>query len=84
MEKLEKFIKKLGEQNIVSKKPAPIYIFLLFFIFLFLWIISLNLSMDMANMLLSLTIFTFIFAIVHWYIVRTLSRKKFHFQLKKN
>lgn len=64
----------LEEKGIVSKEPNPAYVFLLSFAYLSLWFITLIYNTFLTDILLFVTIFSFAFAFVHWYIVRFLKK----------
>tara|TARA_B100002003_G_scaffold236496_1_gene252524 strand:+ start:1286 stop:1507 length:222 start_codon:yes stop_codon:yes gene_type:complete len=71
MKKIKRLVKDLERRGIFSKKPKPLYPFLLGFISLFLWYI-IPINNLLKNFAIGLTIFTFIFAILHWLVVRIL------------
>ncbi|HJO14886.1 MAG TPA: hypothetical protein QGG70_02445 [Candidatus Pacearchaeota archaeon] len=71
MNKIKTLVKDLERRGIFSKKPKPIYPFLLGFISLFLWHIMPSNNL-LKNLTIGLTIFTFIFAVLHWFVVRIL------------
>jgi hypothetical protein len=68
--KLKSILQKLEKQKIITKKPNPIYPFLLAIIAFTIWYLT-PISL-LKNFSLGLTIFTFIFAILHWVVVRVL------------
>jgi hypothetical protein len=72
MKKIKRLVKDLERRGIFSKKPKPIYPFLLGFISLFIWYIIPIENNILKNFTIGLAIFTFIFAILHWLVVRIL------------
>ena len=73
-----KIIKQLYNKRIISIKPHPMIPFILGFISLILIIIIIKINDSFFNrfrlMLYVLTIFTFIFAILHWIVVRIIKK----------
>ncbi len=69
---LKPILKKLEKRGIITRKPKPIYPFMLGFIILIIWYIIPIANNELKNFALGLTIFTFIFAILHWIVVRIL------------
>ena len=70
---MKKWIKKLHEKGIVSKKPNPIIPFVVTLAFLIIWIASKNLNLFFNYFVLYLTVFSFVFSIIHWIVVRALN-----------
>ncbi|MFH1359129.1 MAG: hypothetical protein ABIH37_04525 [archaeon] len=77
--KLKLYLQKLEKRKIITKKPNPIYPFLLAILSLALWLIitqtnctSCQYETILKNSLLILTIFAFIFAILHLIVVKVL------------
>lgn len=67
------WIKKLEKKRIVSRKPAPAVVFLISFVAFYLaWIVNKAGETIITKFLIGLGIFSFIFAIVHWVVVKTL------------
>jgi len=79
--KTKKFLQKLEKKRIITKQPKPIYPFLLGIISLVFWVVIFQTSGSndydqfLTNLLLILTIFTFVFAIIHWWVVKVLESK---------
>ncbi len=72
MKKIKRLVKDLEKRGIITRKPKPIYPFLLGFIILIIWYTTPIENNILKNFSLGLTIFTFIFAILHWLVVRIL------------
>ena len=70
--KLKPLLQKLENQGIITRKPNPVYPFLLGFIILIIWYTTPIENNILKNFTIGLTIFTFIFAILHWLVVRIL------------
>jgi len=70
--KLKPFLQKLEKQRIITRKPRPIYPFLLAIIAFIIWYLIPISNQLLKNFSLMLTIFTIIFAILHWIVVRIL------------
>jgi len=77
--RFQKWIIDLERKGIVTSKPNPVVPFILGFISLGLLILICLMNNSFLNkfksMLVVLTIFTFIFAIMHWIIVRIVRKK---------
>lgn len=74
---LSSYIKNLEKKGIISRKPNPIIPFILTFISLVLGIILLNLNVNkfFIYAFFFLSGFTFVFAILHWIVIRVLEEK---------
>ena len=74
MHKLKKFLLKLEKQRVITRKPKPAYAFLLAFIYviIFIVVIKANSPVYLIKFTKIMTIFAFIFAILHWMVVRIL------------
>ena len=70
-------IKKLEKRGIISRKPHPVIPFILAFIILIFGIITFYINIDnfWSYAFFFLAGFTFIFAILHWIVVKIVERK---------
>lgn len=84
MSKFTKFIYKLEKRGIITRKPRPSGVFILAIIYLMFTFIAYFTHKKLHTLPLSvliyimmvLTIFTFIFAILHWIVVRTVEKQE--------
>jgi len=74
LKKLKPFLKKLEKEKVITKKPKPVYAFLLAFIYLIILtvVIKTNSPDYLINFTKIMAVFTFIFSILHWMVVRIL------------
>ncbi len=72
---LLRYIKSLERRGIVSRKPHPVIPFVLAFVSLALGIIVFYIDKTNSYALFFLAGFIFIFAILHWIVVRAVNRK---------
>jgi len=70
--KLKHILQNLEKNKVITRKPKPIYVFLLAIITFIIWYLIPISDQLPKNYALILTIFTFIFAIIHWIVVITL------------
>jgi MFS-type transporter involved in bile tolerance (Atg22 family) len=72
---IEKIIKDLEKKKIISRRPAPVIPFILFLIALSLGVyIDYLGNRNIATAFFAIAGFTLIFAIIHWIVVRVVSR----------
>ena len=75
---LKKLIKNLEKRSVITRRPKPIYVFLLSIFSLILLLVVSQTSRGsiiealLIKSLVILTIFTFIFAIIHLIVVKVL------------
>lgn len=76
---LKKYLRNLERKKIITRKPDPIYPFLLAFLYLLMLIIFKSDYFPQSNLLTQIafimTIFTFVFAILHWIVVIILNKR---------
>jgi len=80
-ENIKNFLQKLEKKKVITKYPKPIYPFLLAFLSLIILLITYQTNKEfehseletlLINYLIVLTIFAFVFAILHLIVVRIL------------
>ncbi len=70
---LKNFLKKLEKEKVITRKPKPAYAFLLAFIYIIILILVIKTGpIYLINFTKLMTLFVFIFAILHWMVVRIL------------
>ena len=71
-------IKKLEKRGIISRKPNPVIPFILAFIIFIFGIITFYINIDntWSYTFFLLAEFTFVFAILHWIVVKIVERKR--------
>jgi len=74
---LSRFIKKLEKKGIVSRKPRPIIPFILFLVIITFGVATFyfNINKFFSYAFFILATFTFVFAILHYIVVRILENK---------
>jgi len=74
---LKNYLKKLEKRKIITRKPHPILPFILATLIFILYRISLTLNNKTFNLaVLTLLIFTLIFAILHFIVYKILTSKQ--------
>ena len=84
MTKFTRFIYKLEQKGVITRKPRPagvftlaiiylVFSFIVYFIHKKLHTLPLNI---LVYAIIGLTIFTFIFAILHWIVVRSVEKEE--------
>lgn len=71
---LKTTLTKLEKKKVVTKKPKPVYPFLLAFALLGVWVLIYKTSNSLITITTAgITVFAFIFAILHWFVVKVLN-----------
>lgn len=74
MKAIKKFLLKLEKEKVITRKPKPAYAFLLALVYVIILTVVLKTSPSiyLINFTKIMTTFAFIFAILHWMVVRIL------------